>query len=607
MVTSGQVITNREYDSYFWVKWSQIEQDKENNRTNIAWSCGLYSEHQFLNNAIKMSAFAINGIKVYGGGTYSNFTAEGEQLISSGSLWIEHNEDGTKTFSISSFTGWLYKDHNYSAAASSHTLTQIPRKAKITAAADFTDLDSPSISFSNPGGFRMDVWLEPNPVGDHLCVRENIPNTGSYTWTLTNDERNALRSHCTGPNCTIRLGLYSHLGGTVDADYKDKTFSVKESDSTKPTVNMEITLNNGTVTGFDDLFIQGKSSVDVRLSAEGKFNATIQSYYAEIEGKIYEASAFTSNAFRQTGTVDIVGYAKDTREITGSAKRQVNVIEYAKPVVVPISGENAILCYRSDGNGYRNSNSTSLWVKAKRSYHSVAGRNHCALQWRRKLVKEEWDNGKHLWEDLIPATNSNTAYEYNALLPAVFDLKQSYTVQIRAIDSIGEDDTKTFEVPTQDVALHLGRGGKNVAIGTYCDYSEDYTFYSAWKALFDNGIYIEGTKVSNHVVEEGTDGAWKYRKWNDGTVELWSVITAVHHNGSILGGELSYPFALTGTIYGIATLNSAGGNSGGALPWNLKLTYGTDLCGVWIHNSGSTSFEANTTLQASVYIVGGWK
>ena len=42
------------------------------------------------------------------------------------------------------------------------------------------------------------------------------------------------------------------------------------------------------------------------------------------------------------------------------------------------------------------------------------------------------------------------------------------------------------------MALPLGTGGKNVAVGTYCDYSEDYTFYSEWKAIFDKDVIVGG-------------------------------------------------------------------------------------------------------------------
>ena len=106
-------------------------------------------------------------------------------------------------------------------------------------------------------------------------------------------------------------------------------------------------------------------------------------------------------------------------------------------------------------------------------------------------MTEAWDDTKHPWDDLL--TKEDTTDEYNALIQGVvFDLKESYAVQIRAIDDIGEHDLKTFEVPTRDVALHLGKGGKNVSVGSYCDYSEERTFHSEWKAIFDAEVIVNG-------------------------------------------------------------------------------------------------------------------
>ena len=132
MATSGQLNTNTTYDSYFWVKWEQNgDQDIANNRTSINWSCGVYCGHSFYSNAIKMSAVSINGTQVYGGGTYSNYS-KGNHTIASGTMWISHDTDGTKTFSISSFTGWLYSGYDYSSAGGNYDLTTIPRYANFT-------------------------------------------------------------------------------------------------------------------------------------------------------------------------------------------------------------------------------------------------------------------------------------------------------------------------------------------------------------------------------------------------------------------------------------------------------------------------------------------
>ena len=526
MATNGQINTNTTYESYFWVRWSIKSQNIAENYTTINWSCGVMPGHKFSKNAIRMSAFTINGVQVYSGGTYSDILDYQEHTLGSGELNIPHNTDGTKTFTISSFTGWLYSNHNYSSNGGSFTLTTIPRKATITAAYDFTDQGSPRLSFSNPGGFPIDVWLEPNPIGTHLCERVGIANTGSYTWSLSASERDQLRNSCAGRECTIRIGLYTHIGNELHADYRDMKFTMTENTATMPAVSMKTTLVNSLIPNvFDGLYIQGKSKVRVELSANGKYGASIKSYSVKIQGsgfgQNYISANVISDVIPSAGSVKITGSAKDSREFTGSDEQTITVIAYSKPLVIPLGSENAILCYRSDGNGNRTGNSTSLWIKAKRSYHDVESRNKCALEWRSKLVSEEWSDD-HEWLPLL--AEDSTSNEYNALVPGTFNLKESYAVQIRAKDTIGEEDIKTFEIPTQDVALHLGKGGKNVSIGTYCDYSEERTFYSDWKAIFDKEVFIGGSQVADHIVERGTGGIWTYEKLASGIARCWAKI-----------------------------------------------------------------------------------
>lgn len=470
--------------------------DIATNKSTINWTLSSIGGSS-PNYSTGPTSVIINGVQVYyrSRAEFDTGTFPAAKGSVSGTTVIDHNTDGSKTIAVSMSTAvWYGTVQKHSGT---WTLDNIPRQAKIVSASDFTDVGNPSISFSNPGGFTMDVWLEPNPIGDHLCVRKGIPNTGSYTWSLTDEEREALRNKCAKNSCTIRLGLYSYVGGVQYADFRDMTYTMTENSSTKPSVNMDITLNNGQLpSAFNDMYIQGKSKIDVTLSAQGKYNASIKSLWATVEGKTYNGPAITTDVMRGSGTVEIVGYAKDSREFTGSDSYKVQVLEYSKPLVIPIGSENAILCYRSDGNGHRVGNSTSVWLKAARSYYGLSQKNTCALQWRRKTATEAWDDTKHQWEELLYRDRPED--EYNAMLYGwEFDLKTAYTVQIMAIDDIGEYDIKTLEIPTQDVALHLGAGGKNVAIGTYCDYSTPYTFFSDWVGIFDKGLW--GTLINYNV------------------------------------------------------------------------------------------------------------
>ena len=488
-------LTSDAYQGRYMQLYCVQTPDIANNRSTINWTLsvlgGESSYYQTGPTTVTIAGKQVYYCKLMAWDTMVFPAARGS---TSGTLVVDHDTLGNLKIAVgmstSIYTGILkgYGD--------TWTLDSIPRQAKITAAYDFTDVGNPSISFSNPGGYRVDLWLEPNPVGDHLCIRENIPNTGSYTWSLTDAERNALRNKCTGNSCPIRIGLYSYVSGVQYADYKDKTYTMTENAATRPAVSMTVSPNNGSLTSaFNGLYIQGKSRVNVAVSAQGKFNAKINGYSGRIEDKAYYAQNFTSDALQNSGNVTVYGYASDSREFLGSAEKQISVIAYAKPLVIPIGSENAISCYRSDGNGKRTGASTSVWIKAARSYYKVvtsgSQKNFCALQWRRKLSTENWNDSVHLWNNLI-AKNSLTTDEYSGLLSGVvFDLQKAYTIQIRAIDDLGEHDLKTLEVPTRDVALHLGKGGKNVSVGSYCDYSEDYTFYSAWKAIFAEGFVDE--------------------------------------------------------------------------------------------------------------------
>ena len=465
--------------------------------TDTGWNIGEWTDHAGNGSYIGTTSNKFNGTMPNHSGTY--WLTENQEFT------VPHNSDGTGSATIywkwnvnSPWGGFVYPSGYFNV-----TLPTIPRKATVTSAPDFTDLDNPTITFSNPGGFKMDVWLEPNPVGDHLCVREDIPNTGSYTWVLTDEERGQLRNKCYGKSsCKIRLGLYSYVNGVADASYADKTFTMALSDATKPAVDAEVSYDNNSLNKdhnrYKNLalyFIQGKTRLNVKISAEGKYGADITNYISSIDGKVYYSQEFTSDVITSSGDRIFSFGATDSRGFSGAFSRRIYVNPYSKPLVVPIDGSNAILCYRSDGNGVRVGNSTSVWIKAKMTFYSVEGANACALQWRRKVASADWDDSEHLWKDLKhETTKTDSLYtEYNALLSGeVFQKGMSYTVQIRAIDAVGEQDIKTFEIPTEDVALHLGKGGKNVSVGTYCDYSEERTFYSDWKAIFDKDVIVGG-------------------------------------------------------------------------------------------------------------------
>lgn len=449
----------------------------------------------------------------------------------SGTIYVDHDSQGKKSISVS-FKTAIYVDAT-STYSGTWTLDDIPRQATVTSVPEnFTSSgEPPTIHYNNPTGNNvssLQICIADSNAYNIYASYRPLDKNGTY-YQFTKDDLEALKL-IAGNTLNLTFVIMTDINGTKYWHNLPSIFTMVEDETTKPSLIMSASLNNGSLPSqFNGLYIQGKSRIEVELSAQGKYKATINNYSTTLDGRTYTSDKFTTEVIQSEGNISLKSSVKDSRGFTDSKIKTINVIPYSKPLVIPIGSENAILCYRSGENGKRVGNSTSVWIKAQRDYKTVTSngeqKNSCALRWRRKLVSESWDdnNTDHEWKDLIPKTDATTK-EYNALLSGeVFDKTKSYTIQIMAIDDIGEKDVKTFEIPTQDVALHLGKGGKNVSVGTYCDYSKDYTFYSDWDAYFDKDVYVGGSKMVDFPIEQGTNGIWTYEKWASGKAKCWGV------------------------------------------------------------------------------------
>ena len=183
-VTSGRVESTVGGNwSKFYVNWQQSSQSTANNSTTINWQAGLYtgtsSSHDFwYSNAVKITNVTINGSTVSNGGTWSNIKSAGDNQLLTGSLSIPHNNDGTKTFSIS-ITGWLYGSGNKSGSGS-FTLTNIPRKTTVTLSV--SKRDETSLIFTWNAADIVDYsWYSTNNGSTWTGKSITEGTSGSYT------------------------------------------------------------------------------------------------------------------------------------------------------------------------------------------------------------------------------------------------------------------------------------------------------------------------------------------------------------------------------------------------------------------------------------------
>lgn len=211
--------------------------------------------------------------------------------VISGTKRIYHDNSGNASFGASCVAA-IYSYAINVSGSGSWELPSIPRQATMTSATDFNDEQNPSFTFENPANASMTCWLEPKPNGEHLAVRTVSGTSGTFTWDLTEEERNQLRNKCTTSNsCICRIGLYSTIGGTTYASFKDITMKIVNADpimqvlypgyhDINPTTKW-LTFEN--VSQQTDAVVKGYSNLEVELlPSEAQKGAEMVKYRVKV-------------------------------------------------------------------------------------------------------------------------------------------------------------------------------------------------------------------------------------------------------------------------------------------------------------------------------------
>lgn len=224
---------------------------------------------------------------------------------------VNHNADGSKTCTIRdvfNVNATLDGSKVSNITASGNiTLDNIPRQATITSATDFTDMGTPSFQYSNAGGFTADAYLEFAPVGSGTQIMRKgaiTGKSGTYTFVLTDAERETLRAACTGVSMPVRYVLRTVIGGREYYSTLDRTMSMSDAAPILGDVSYS-DANTATVavTGDNQVIIQRQSDLQVSFgAATARKGAKITEYAATFAGVTKTASSAGTLDF---GKVDV--------------------------------------------------------------------------------------------------------------------------------------------------------------------------------------------------------------------------------------------------------------------------------------------------------------
>lgn len=305
---------------------------------------------------------------VSGSGTWSF----GDEVITSGSATVTHNNDGTKTLSLSATAYNKYWNFTKTLSASV-SIPKINRIANVTGGTDFTDETNPTITFTNPAGFQLVPYLNfyVNGVNVLQLTRTKGNYTSPYTWSLTDAERNTIRSTITTVSSfNVVEGVQTYNGNTyLSYSGVARRFTFVNAN---PTFNATYEDTNATtlaITGNNQQIIQNQSTLQINCTDVAALkDATLTSLTASINGISYNGTISGTTATINVGTInvaeniDAIITLTDSRGLTKIVNLPLTILSYSQPT--------ASITLARENNFYSTTN-----IKVEANYSSLDSKN----------------------------------------------------------------------------------------------------------------------------------------------------------------------------------------------------------------------------------------
>lgn len=455
--------------------------DQGNNRSNISYKLVLKSGSNNRFQGDVTSTLKLNGVQVASKKANKYLDYNSSWTLQEGTANVTHGADGTLNMPvvvvIETANPYAPPDKTLSW---SWALTTIPRASSITAAADVTLGNDCSVQWTpNSSAFVYQLAFS---IGGWSYRTGNISpkKTSAYTYNGYKIPLDGVAQQITGSKTEkmkVVLHTYSADGSLIGTSAaKEFTVTVPENEATKPTVTLTVEMEDA----FEGLCLQGKTKLQGTLEAEGKYGATIESLTLKVDGKSY-GEPWLTKALTTTGQIPVVATAVDSRGFTGTCELSVTVQPYYRPRITGTA-------YRCTSDGVAKDDGQYLKIEATVDYASVDGENSASLWYRyREENADSYSEKLGLVETLVP----KVAVESGALLNDTLDKERGWSVQIIAVDAVGEETVLTVAIPSEAVFRHKRAGGKGVGYGGYCE--EDGLMDVYWnlrgrKAI--NGLYM---------------------------------------------------------------------------------------------------------------------
>ena len=439
MALSGSVTTTGGYDGRnLTLSWTAT-QDVNTNKSTVSWtlsnSGGDASWY-----AMRHLIVTIDGTTVYTrDARYEQYSG----TIATGSITLDHDSDGQKSFAVT-IQAAVYNSAVNARANKTFTLDRIYRTST---------LSSDNFTMGTAGTITV-------TRGNNTYTHTVTYSFGSQTGTIVTKSSSTSISFTPStslasqvPNATS--GILTLTCETFNGNTSLGTTSITKTltvpDSIKPTVSSATYANTNNSLG---VYLATFSAVRVTaISATAGTGATIQSYSTTFNGQTYNGTSFTTAIPATSGSYNLVITVTDSRGRTGTKTYTIAYAAYSAPTL-------SFTAVRTDASG--NADDTGAYMKFTMTGTACSVKSGTTEQNSATGKIEYRTVGSNSWTTLNATASGRTA-TYSGVLAAA--VSNSFEVVASVTDGINTTTVKNVIVSSASYPMTFYRGGKGVAFG----------------------------------------------------------------------------------------------------------------------------------------------
>lgn len=454
----------------------------ENNTSTVSWQLWLERASSWAYDLYNesLAEVEINGQSILS--KYVSFDLRNSSwvIFGSGTLTIPHNDDGTKSISISARLTNVADMGDISRFSGTVNLSTIPRASTIRSVSSTELGKTVTVEIEKKAsGFKHQVWWSVN--GSEWIYLGNNHDTSvqftvpiEYANRITNSDIGTLDVCVRTLQGDTIIGRDVYLNGTSILVPKDIVPTLENITASERVSKIAEIIPEGN-------FIKDKSTIRLEaLGAKGAYGSSIVSTELSL-GNLVVLAAQGDFPANTSGTITATAKITDSRGRKASKSIQVHVANYYAPKIL------AFLANRA-GNG---TNKTVIsTVLANVSPLIVNGSNIN----RYNLKIQYSEKGTNRWIDAVNLSNETTEVINRKIdSGAFYALDKPYNLRLVIQDRISDLADSVILIRSSEVLIALGEG--RIGFGGFPELKNQNEFFKA--TTMHNSLNVEGGILSN--------------------------------------------------------------------------------------------------------------